>query len=131
MSSHPKRKKARPRKGRPKNDLAKKNLPDNPNLEHLRKHAKALLRSFKQKQPQVVARFRALKLRAAPNLSDAQHLVAREYGFDTWSKLKQHVDAETAAYQKAVRLAWKACRDDDVTAFLVVLRQYPILKARI
>src|SRR5689334_23811794 len=98
-------------------NLQSKDLPANPTLEHLRKQAKALLHSFKQQEPKAVARFRALKLKAAPKLSDAQHLIAREYGFDSWSKLKKHVDAAAEAMNEAVKLFRKAFRDDDVEAF--------------
>ncbi len=106
-------------------------LPANPNLEHLRKQAKALLQGYKQKEPQAVARFGALKLKAEPKLSDAQQLIAREYGFNSWAKLKKHVDAAAATMNEAVRLARKAFRDDDTGAFRRVLQQYPALKARI
>jgi ankyrin repeat protein len=106
-------------------------LPASPNLEHLRKQAKALLRSFRQNDPQAVASFSALKLKAEPKLSDAQHLVAGEYGFESWAKLKKHIEAEAAAMNAAVRLAGKALRDDDAAEFRRVLKQYPALQARI
>ena len=111
--------------------LPRKDRPANPNLEYLRKQAKALLHGFKQQEPQAVARFSSLKLKAAPKLSDAQHLIAREYGFDSWAKLKKHVDAAAAAMNEAVKLVRKAFRDDDVETFRRVLQQYPVLKARI
>src|SRR5580765_956905 len=112
-------------------DLQTKDLPANPNLEYLRKQAKALLHSFKQQEPQAVARFSALKLKAAPKLSDAQHLVAREYGFEGWAKLKKHIDSAAAAMKEAVALARKAFHDDNVEAFRRVHQQHPVLKARI
>jgi ankyrin repeat protein len=115
----------------PTTGLPSKDLPANPNLEYLRKQAKALLHSFEQREPEAVARFHALKLKAAPKLSDAQHLIAREYGFGSWSKLKKHVDAAAAAMNEAVKLVRKAFRDDDVEAFSRVLQRYPVLKTRI
>jgi ankyrin repeat protein len=51
-------------------------LPDRPNLRHLRDQAKDLVRSG-----------------GAPALADAQLLVARQYGFSSWPKLKQHVES--------------------------------------
>jgi ankyrin repeat protein len=51
-------------------------LPDRPNLRHLRDQAKDLVRSG-----------------AAPTLADAQFLIARNYGFPSWPKLKQHVES--------------------------------------
>ena len=61
-----------------------KELPSSANLEHLRKQAKALLHDYQQKEPQASAKFGTLRLKAGPKLSDAQHLIAREYGFDSW-----------------------------------------------
>jgi hypothetical protein len=57
-----------------------RNLPEFPNLEHLKKQAKVLLRELQQRQP-------------GSKLADAQHLVARVYGFPSWSKLKTHVES--------------------------------------
>jgi len=114
-----------------KKNPPKKDLPSAPNLEHLRKQAKALLGAFQKKEPRVVARFRALKVKATPKLSDAQHIIAREYGFDTWSKLKEHVDAQAAQMKEAFRLAGKALRNDDAAEFRRLLKHYPALKARI
>jgi ankyrin repeat protein len=51
-------------------------LPDRPNLRHLRAQAKDLLRSG-----------------AAATLAEAQLRIARQYGFPSWTKLKQHVDS--------------------------------------
>jgi hypothetical protein len=56
-----------------------RNLPDRPNLEFLRKEAKALLESMQARQ-----------LRS--QLADAQFALARDYGFDSWPRLKAHVE---------------------------------------
>jgi len=61
-----------------------RDLPPNPNLEHLKKQAKALLETLRQQN-------------AAATLVDAQHALAREYGFPSWPKLKAHVEAAAAA----------------------------------
>jgi hypothetical protein len=71
-----------------------RNLPDRPNLEFLKNEAKALLDSWQRTDP-------------AAQLADAQHALAREYGFASWPKLKAHVDAVTAR----VRAAGSAERD--------------------
>jgi hypothetical protein len=57
-----------------------RDLPARPSLDHLRKQAKAVLRSMREH-------------RAEAKLSDAQHAVAREYGFTSWPKLKTHLAA--------------------------------------
>ena len=106
-------------------------LPVNPDLEHLKKQAKALLQDFRRKDPQAVQKFNSLKLKTAPRLSDAQRLIAREYGFESWSQLKKHVDAVSDSTARAVQLARKAVHDDDAPALRGVLEQYPLLKAKI
>jgi ankyrin repeat protein len=108
-----------------------KELPASPSLEHLKKQAKALLRDFAAKKPAAVKKFSALRLKAVPKLSDAQRLVAQEYGFKSWTKLKEHIDAEATEMNEAVRRTWKALGDDDVEEFRRILKQYPALKARI
>lgn len=53
-------------------------LPRFPNLEHLRNQAKVLLGELRQLAPNA-------------KLSDAQRVLARQYGFPSWPKLKTHV----------------------------------------
>ncbi len=83
-----------------------KSLPDRPSVEHLKNQAKELLNGFKDRDRTAVTRISAHfpKLKSAPEdqvlayrfvLQDAQLVVAREYGFDSWTKLKQHVEALT------------------------------------
>ena len=69
-------------------------LPANPSLEYERKEAKALLRQLHASDPDGLSRVRsahpiALRNRspAALQLADAQHVIAREYGFASWPKL--------------------------------------------
>src|SRR4029453_7475086 len=57
-----------------------RDLPESPNLDHLRKQAKALLRALKQSHPEA-------------KLTEAQHAVARSYGFASWAKLRAHIDS--------------------------------------
>jgi ankyrin repeat protein len=108
-----------------------KELPASPSLEHLKKQAKTLLRDFAAKKPAAVRKFSARKLKTAPRLSEAQRLVAHEYGFKSWTKLKEHVDAEAAALREGVRRTRKALHDDDPAEFRRVLKQYPALKIRL
>ncbi|MEZ0324663.1 MAG: hypothetical protein ACAH95_02050 [Fimbriimonas sp.] len=60
-------------------------LPERPNLEHLRDEAKALLLSLKNGSA-------AVDFPPPYKLSHAQVALARQYGFDSWSKLKRHVE---------------------------------------
>lgn len=70
-------------------------LPAHPSLEQAQKRAKELLRQHRAGDPAALARFRAASPRgAAPEritLADAQFVIARESGFDTWVLLKQHI----------------------------------------
>jgi glyoxalase superfamily protein len=61
-----------------------RDLPPRPNLDHLKKQAKELLQTLKQQSPDA-------------QLADAQHALAREYGFASWPRLTAHVEGETAA----------------------------------
>lgn len=54
-------------------------LPDNPNLDHLRRQAKDLLAGLRDTDP-------------AASLADAQASLARQYGFRGWTGLKAEVD---------------------------------------
>jgi ankyrin repeat protein len=75
-------------------------LPDHPNLEQLKKQAKDLLRDFLAGEPQAVSevdRAEESPNRAAFALADAQRVLARAYGYASWTKLKEKVDGVTVA----------------------------------
>jgi ankyrin repeat protein len=57
-------------------------LPDNPNLEWLRKQAKARLAELRQANPRA-------------RLAEAQFELAKRYGFSSWRALKAHLDSLT------------------------------------
>ena len=59
--------------------MAEKCLPDRPDLEHLKREARALLEELRASTP-------------ATKLADAQRELARQYGFASWARLKGHVD---------------------------------------
>jgi ankyrin repeat protein len=78
-------------------------LPSRPNLDHLKKQAKDLLRACRAGDPAAFARLR-LSLPAARGrddaalakhdwrLHDAQSCLAREYGFPSWDALRTYVE---------------------------------------
>ena len=79
-----------------------KQLPPNPSLEHLKSQAKQLLKARKDGSVDALQRIRSFfpKLsdatdteiqQAAFGLQDAQLTIAREYGFASWTRLKQEV----------------------------------------
>jgi hypothetical protein len=105
-------------------------LPPKPNLEHLKKQAKELLDDFTRHEPAAVARFRALRSQPAEpvKLADAQHVIAREYGFANWTKLKEHVEWLNADPVQALVIAIKT--NDPVRARQVIER-FPELKSKL
>lgn len=104
-------------------------LPPNPNLEYLKKEAKELLRDFQQTKAGAVERFHAAvpaSRRADAKLADAQHVIARDYGFLNWSKLKEHVDS--LSLPPADQLA-AAVRASNAQRAERLLQQHPELKS--
>jgi hypothetical protein len=100
-------------------------LPARPSLEQLRKQAKELLRDYRAGTPAAAERVRAVLPRLEKPedviLADAQFVLAREYGFESWPKLVHHV----AGLQPAGRLERlaqmaknivAACTSDDAAA---------------
>src|SRR5579872_2339944 len=85
-------------------------LPEKPNLEFLKKQAKELLRTVGQGK-----------------LADAQHALAKEYGFATWAKLKAHVESlgDPAKELK------NAVSGSDAEHVRELLDRYPELRAKI
>jgi ankyrin repeat protein len=65
-------------------------LPARPDLEQLRHQAKDLLRDATQGDPNALARIHAVSDRLI--LASAQLAIAREYGFESWRKLKLEVE---------------------------------------
>lgn len=70
-------------------------LPGRPHLEHLRKQAKQLLAAYRRGEKTARARFEthlpAYRDGAPLKLHDAQSVIAREYGRDSWAKLRDEV----------------------------------------
>jgi len=75
-------------------------LPAQPNLEQLRKQAKDLLEQFRAGHPAAVAEVRQFE--RAPGaasfaLADAQRVLARTYGYESWPRLKAFVEGASVA----------------------------------
>jgi ankyrin repeat protein len=87
--------------------VAPRCLPEQPNLEQLRKHAKELLRGYRSGKPSAVAEVNRFELHADKDrfaLNDAQRVIARAYGFASWPKLKAFVDgANVARFMEAAQ----------------------------
>ena len=85
-----------------------KHLPSNPNLEHFKYQAKDLLKGHIGHDRGVAQRIREFHpkfreaddagiFRAELKLSDAQLAISREYGFRSWTRLKEHVESPALA----------------------------------
>ena len=73
---------------------------ENPDIEQLKRQAKELLDAYRAQQPEGVAEVNFYHRTATPEnfaLHDAQFVLARSYGFESWPKLKAAVDGVTAA----------------------------------
>jgi ankyrin repeat protein len=104
---------------------APRKLPDKPNLNQLKKLAKDLLKAFHAGQATAVAEVRAALSRVPPKetfqLSDAQLVLARAYGYESWPKLKAFVDVVTISRFVA------AVKEGDEKNVRAMLRQRPEL----
>src|SRR5262245_8875465 len=78
--------------------LPTRTLREHPELDQLKRQAKELLRAFTAGEEHAVTEvsthYRQAD-RAGFALHDAQLVLARSYGFDSWSKLKAHVEGIT------------------------------------
>jgi hypothetical protein len=88
--------------------MSLRELPPRPNLEHLKNQARKLLRVRLAGDESAISRFSNVGLTGEnPKLSDALHVMAREYGFDTWPKLKLHIAAGSGDPAEALAAAIK------------------------
>jgi ankyrin repeat protein len=70
-------------------------LPSEPSIEQLRKQAKELLEQYRAGHPEAMTEVNRFERQPDPAtfaLSDAQRVLARAYGYDSWPKLKAFVD---------------------------------------
>src|SRR5262245_23248768 len=108
-------------------------LPDHPNLEQLKRQAKDLLRSARARESSALARFRNLPAFAHDSdadlsrrtlaLHDAQSVIAREHGFESWNALRERVEELTLEFDAAVEQFIQAATDGraDRAELLLVL----------
>ena len=111
-----------------------KELPAVPNLEHLKKQAKGLLREYQAGKADAAERLRPQIAAEAPNavkLADAQCAIAREYGFASWRRLKEHVDAITLEKGDPMEEFKQAICKGDAQRVTALVERHPQLKASI
>jgi ankyrin repeat protein len=79
---------------------ATRKLPAQPSLEQLRKQAKDLLEQFRAGDPAAAGEVRQFEHHPDPEnfaLNDAQRVLARAYGYESWPKLKAFLDGANVA----------------------------------
>jgi len=103
-------------------------LPERPNLEHLKKQARNLLRDAQSSEPDALARFAAWNIALPAKLADALHVLAREHGFETWPELKLHIEMSSDDPAEALSAAIKSDKAEQVRE---VLRRHAALKTQI
>lgn len=96
-------------------------LPDHPDLDQLKRQAKDLLRSARRGDAAALGRFRTLpafsrasdaELARAPlALHDAQSVVAREHGSDSWNALRERVEELSFEFDVALDQFMAAATD--------------------
>ena len=105
-----------------------KQLPPNPSLEHLKSQAKRLLKAHKEGSLDAFQRIRSFfpKLSDATDaevqsatfgLQDSQLVIAREYGFASWTRLKEEVlqQEQVIAGTPTKDLLFQLLRSPDLT----------------
>ncbi|MFN8652580.1 MAG: hypothetical protein U0133_11790 [Gemmatimonadales bacterium] len=101
--------------------MSAKQLPARPSLDQLKHQAKELLQSARQGGAGARARFRVLPAfaslpeaaleRAALALHDAQSVIAREHGFESWKALREEVEARSLEFGSALEQFLEAATD--------------------
>jgi len=107
-----------------KQNLPTRKMREHPDLEQLKRQAKELLRGFAAGEAEAAAEVNAHY--RAPDAStfalhDAQLVIARSYGFESWPRLKAYVDGVT------VRRLADAVREDDLPRVRAMLKARPEL----
>jgi ankyrin repeat protein len=119
-----------------------KSLPSRPNLEQLKNQAKDLFKAHQSADVESFLRIQANhpdysnisedKIRDAKfSLSDAQWVIAREYGFASWLKLKEHVESLLLESADPMELFKRAFKTDDALFFRKLVERYPKAKTKI
>jgi ankyrin repeat protein len=104
--------------------LPTRELREHPDLDQLKRQAKELLEVFQQGYPAAATEVNSHYRGADPAtfaLHDAQLVLARTYGFESWPKLKAFVDGAT------VRRLVGAVRANDLAAVRALLKTRPEL----
>jgi ankyrin repeat protein len=110
----------------------RRTLPARADLEQQRKLAKELIAAFRRGDAEARARIRAeLPNKATVALADAQFVLAREYGFESWAALKEHIEAKARDARPPIERFKSAVERGDANAVRRVLGQHANVRAAI
>jgi hypothetical protein len=113
--------------------IVSRGLPERPHLDVPKREARELLDAFRAKNPDATDRVRGRhpRFRGADDatiaattfrLSDAQLILAREYGFSSWPELKRRIELNPHAHALDA-----AIRAGDREHVVQILREHPAL----
>jgi len=102
-------------------------LPPNPSLRHLKSQVDDLIQSFQRREPDAIAAVHEHLPRVASdpalNRAHALFVLARQYGFESWPKLKAFVEGD--AERKEAELLCDAAKRNDLDAIRRLLDDDP------
>ena len=103
----------------------RRTLPARPDLDQQRKLAKQLLRAYRAGDPEAAARMRAaLPDKAELSLTDAQYVLAREYGFTSWRELKEKIEQRAVEHLPPIERFKRAVQEGDAKSLRAVLERH-------
>lgn len=113
-----------------------KQLPTKPSIHQLRKQAKELIRAFRTGNAEARERIASQVSRVADairagnptaSLTFAQLTLAREYGFESWPKLKVFVDSTAMTFEEKLKLFVAAATANRLYVAEMLLKGEPAL----
>ena len=108
----------------------RRTLPARPDLDQQKTLAKELLRAYRAGDRDAIARVRAeLPDKAAPTLTAAQYVLAREYGFASWRELKDRIEQLTAERRPPIERFKHALHHGDAAAVRALVREHAEVRA--
>ena len=110
----------------------RRTLPARADLEQQRKLAKDLVAAYRRGDADARARINAeLPNKTTIVLADAQFVLAREYGLESWRALKEYIEARTRRAQPAIEQFKSAVQRGDGTTVRRLLEQHADVRAAI
>lgn len=117
-------------------------LPPNPSIKHLKKQAKTLFKAWQTRDEAAMRRIQThhpqlinQPLSAVSTfdfrLTDAQLVIARDYGFSSWNRLKASIESLTGTLADSLQQFRLAVLAQDVEKVKQLFQQYPALSQHV